>query len=132
MASMTDFVSCEDAIAGAVVVKDLWGDMKEEENEFARGVCCVDCRIEENAATLLLYLLPPPAPCTTFLATSRSTCAIESTSRSGVVLVWVARWNCIGTWMWGVNCCRRRARITPSTRPVSSVRIAVVGLDMGV
>jgi hypothetical protein len=107
----------------------------EEEDEEAREVG-FECRIDEEAARVLLYPpLAPPAPRTTCLAMFRKTCAIESVSGSGVVLVGVPREIWTGSCMWGVNCCNRRARSTPKTRPVSSDRAAtdmndVMGLSV--
>jgi hypothetical protein len=122
MASMTDFVSWEVAIVGDVLVKDLVG-IKEEEEAEATIEEGVECIAEEVAGQALLYPLLL-APRTTCLAILRSTCAIESVSGSGVVLAGVPRKTCTGTWMWGVNCCNKRARNTPKIRPVSSDRAA--------
>jgi hypothetical protein len=116
MASRTDLFNCEvAAMVGDVVEKDLVG-IKEAEGVGA------ECRIEEEAAVVLLYpfhLAPRTAP----LAIFRSTCAIESVSGSGVA--GVSRENRNGTCMWGVNCCSSSAISTPNTRPVSSDRAAM-------
>ena len=101
-----------------MVEKVLLG-IKEEDEEVG-----IARSIEEEAAMLLYPPLAPPAPRTTCLAMFRKTCAIESVSRSGVVLVGVPRETWTGSCMWGVNCCNRRARSTPKTRPVSSDRAA--------
>lgn len=105
------------AIVGDVVEKGLLG-IKEEVEE-AREVD-LEYRMEDEAVTALLYPPPLPAPRATCLAIFRSTCAIEWVSGSGVA----PREICIGTCMWGVNCCNKSARSTPNTRPVSSDRAA--------
>lgn len=112
-----------------MVEKDLLGI--KEEGEEAES----ECRIEEEVAMLLYPPLAPPAPRTTCLAMFRKTCAIESVSGSGVVLVRVPREIWTGSCMWGVNCCNRKARSTQKTRPVSSDRAAtdiddVMGLSV--